>query len=219
MQGLLIANKNRDARDQLAGIFNDEAYQVTTTDTVADGLEQIINKTVQVIVLAGEYDEQHIVKLVPLLKKCNRHLSIILVTDEMPLTLMRRIRKEGIFYHALSPEGEAGCEEIHQAVNYAFKTYQANVNAPKTIFKEDTMLNVKSVFTTLSLILLAVPALAADTTKVYNSGILVLLFVGFCALLVVMQLLPAVMNLIGMTKKAAKEASRKNLQTAGAKKH
>jgi len=210
MQGLLIANKNEQERDQLSSLFSDDAYQVTTTASVADGLEQILNKTVQVIVLAGDYDEQYIAKLVPLLKKCNRHLSIILVTEEIPIDLLRRIRKEGIFYHALSPVGEAGREEIHQAVSCAFKTYQANISAPKTIsLKEKTMLNAKSIFTTLSLILMAVPAMAADTSKVYNSGILVLLFVGFCALLVVAQLLPAVMNLMGMTKKAAKNAGSK----------
>ena len=79
------------------------------------------------------------------------------------------------------------------------------------------MLNAKSIFTALSLILMSVPAMAADTTKVYSSGILVLLFVGFCALLVVAQLLPAVLNLIGMTKNAAKRSSSKYLQTAGNK--
>ena len=220
MQGLLIANKNTEERDQLAGIFSDEAYQVTTTACVADALEGILNKTIQVIVLAGDYDEQHIAKLVPLLKKCNRHLSIILVTDEIPLNLLRRIRKEGIFYHALPPAGEVGREEIHQAVSCAFRTYQAHLDAPNTLpLKETTMLNAKSIFTTLTLILLAVPAMAADTSKVYNSGILVLLFVGFCALLVVAQLLPAVMSLMGMTKNAAKNASSRRMQTAGAKKH
>lgn len=76
---------------------------------------------------------------------------------------------------------------------------------------------MKSVLATLIVSLMAVsPALAADTSKVYNSGILVLLFVGFCALLVVAQLLPAVMNLFGMTKKAAK--SSKSMQAAHAKK-
>lgn len=77
---------------------------------------------------------------------------------------------------------------------------------------------MKSVLATLSMMLMAVsPALAADTTKVYNSGILVLLFVGFCALLVVAQLLPAVMSLFGMTKNAAKNA--RSMQTAQAKKN
>lgn len=218
MQGLLIANKNQAERDRLASIFSEDAYQVTTCASVAEGLEKIINKTIQVIVLAGDFDEQHIIKLVPLLKKCNRHLSIILVTAEIPLTLLRKIRQEGVFYHAFPPVGEVGREEIHQAVNCAFRTYRANVSAPKTItLKEKTMLNVKSIFTTLSLILMSVPAMAADTTKVYTSGILVLLFVGFCALIVVAQLLPAVMNLMGMTKKAAQNA--KKMQTSSLEKN
>jgi hypothetical protein len=80
------------------------------------------------------------------------------------------------------------------------------------------MLKVKAIISALSLVLMSVPVMAADTTKVYSSGILVLLFVGFCALLVVAQLLPAVMNLIGMTKNAASSAASKRMQTAGAKK-
>jgi hypothetical protein len=41
------------------------------------------------------------------------------------------------------------------------------------------------------LVLCASPALAVDTTRVYNSGILVLLFLGVCALIVGVQLIPA----------------------------
>ena len=43
-------------------------------------------------------------------------------------------------------------------------------------------------------------ALAIDTSQTYNSGILVLLFVGFCALIIVAQLVPAILMLVGMTK-------------------
>lgn len=42
------------------------------------------------------------------------------------------------------------------------------------------------------------PAFAASTTTVYNSGILVLAFVGFCALVILVQLIPAIMTLWGM---------------------
>jgi len=72
---------------------------------------------------------------------------------------------------------------------------------------------MKAIITTLTLSLFAVPAFAVDTAQTYNSGILVLLFVGFCALLIVAQLVPAVLTLFGMTK-AAVEGSRK---TAAAK--
>lgn len=67
---------------------------------------------------------------------------------------------------------------------------------------------MKSLLTTLTLLLVAVPAFAVDTAVAYNSGLLVLLFVGFCALIIVMQLIPAVLMLIGVTK-AATEGSRK----------
>ncbi len=44
---------------------------------------------------------------------------------------------------------------------------------------------------TLGLVLAAVPAFAAvDTAKVYSSGILVLVFLGICALFVVSQMIP-----------------------------
>lgn len=46
------------------------------------------------------------------------------------------------------------------------------------------------------------PAFAASTTKVYNSGVLVLVFLGFCALVVVAQLIPALISLWGMFKSA-----------------
>jgi hypothetical protein len=43
-------------------------------------------------------------------------------------------------------------------------------------------------------------AFAADTHKVYASGILVLVFIGFVALVVVVQMIPAIITLCGMLK-------------------
>ena len=130
MQGLLIANADQHARTQLAELFTADDVQVTTTDSVVNALEGIISKTIQVVVLGGEFDEMNIAKLIPLLKKCNPYLSIILVSDELPLNLLRRIRKEGIFYHALTPAADEGRAEIYQAVHCAFKTYHTRRNAP-----------------------------------------------------------------------------------------
>ena len=63
------------------------------------------------------------------------------------------------------------------------------------------------------------PALAAETSKIYNSGLLVLLFVGFCALLIVVQVLPAILSVMGMTEKAAKGVAEKQMKTVSIKKH
>lgn len=81
------------------------------------------------------------------------------------------------------------------------------------------MLGVRAFLSSLLLLLTAVsPALAVDTSKTYNSGILILLFVGFCALLIVAQLVPAVLALFGLTKDAVKSTSGKKL-AASARKH
>jgi hypothetical protein len=49
-------------------------------------------------------------------------------------------------------------------------------------------------------------AFAVSTTRVYSSGIFVLGFIGFCGLVVVVQLIPAMMTLWGMLKGAAENA-------------
>jgi len=48
-----------------------------------------------------------------------------------------------------------------------------------------------------------------DTSLTYNSGILVLAFAGFLALIVVVQTIPAVISLYGMIKDAAEAAKSK----------
>lgn len=57
-------------------------------------------------------------------------------------------------------------------------------------------------------------ASAGTTNKVFVSGPLVLLFLGFCALVVVVQCIPAIIMLVGMIKGAA---SKKVKATASSK--
>jgi len=60
------------------------------------------------------------------------------------------------------------------------------------------------------------PAYAVDTTKTYQSGILVLVFLGICALIVVAQLLPSLIMLFswikGLTRRAAENHEKKEHQ-------
>jgi len=57
-------------------------------------------------------------------------------------------------------------------------------------------------------------ASSGATNKVFISGPLILLFLGFCALVVVIQCIPAIIMLYGMIKGAA---SNKEKATANAK--
>jgi len=59
-------------------------------------------------------------------------------------------------------------------------------------------------------------AASGTTNKIFVSGPLILLFLGFCALVVVVQCIPAIIMLYGMIKGAA---SKKVKATANGKYH
>lgn len=120
MQGLIIAEQDMDSRKQIADLLIDEGYNVIVTNSAANAVEGILKKAAQVVILGSEFDDLTAGDLVPLLKQCNRNLTIILVSADDSLPVIRRLRKQGIFYHALKPVNPADREELRQAVRCAF---------------------------------------------------------------------------------------------------
>jgi DNA-binding NtrC family response regulator len=119
MLELLIADKDAAARKQMANLLIAAGYDVTVTDSAAKAISGVLKKTARVILLGTELDEFTYAEIVPLLKQCNRKLMIILIADDAPLPLIRKVRKEGIFYHALRPAEPEDEEEIKQVVKCA----------------------------------------------------------------------------------------------------
>jgi DNA-binding NtrC family response regulator len=118
--GLLIVDEDATTRKQMADMFSGAGYQVSAPASMADALVGILKKTAQVVLLSTRFDQLLATELIPLLKQCNRDLTIILVASELPLALLRKARHEGIFYHALKPEQPEDSEELCQAVKCAF---------------------------------------------------------------------------------------------------
>jgi len=74
------------------------------------------------------------------------------------------------------------------------------------------MNGMRVLMSTLAILLAAAPsAFASTTARVYSSSILVLAFVGFLALIVVIQLIPAIMTLFGVLKGLAKKGNKTRL--------
>lgn len=119
-QELLIADENLVTRKQMAELFTDAGYQVSAPASVAGVLNGILKKTVKVVLLSMRFDELLATEVIPLLKQCNRDLTIILVAGEIPLGMLRKARHAGIFYHALKPVQPGDEEELRQVVKCAF---------------------------------------------------------------------------------------------------
>jgi DNA-binding NtrC family response regulator len=126
VQGILIMDEDKGNMKQLAELFIDAGYHVTLTDSVASAVYGILKKTAQVVVLGSKCDDLMAADLVPIMRQCNKNLPIILIAADTSLALLRRLRCEGIFYHALSPTDTAGREEIRQAVHCAFENLRLN---------------------------------------------------------------------------------------------
>ena len=128
MSRLMIAEQDRDCRSMMAELLSEEGYSVTVTDSAADALSGILKKGAQVVLLGSEFDDVAAAELIPLLKQCNREVTIILVSNDESQPDIRKIRTEGIFYHALKPTKLEDTDEIRQAVRCAFKNISQHVH-------------------------------------------------------------------------------------------
>lgn len=123
--GILVADKDTKFLRQIADFFTTEGYQVETTNSAVHVICNILKKQTPVVVLGSDFDSRiNLLQLLQLLKKCKRHLAVIMVSDEASLPMERSIRNEGIFYHALRPVTADDHEEIKQAVECALTTLQ-----------------------------------------------------------------------------------------------
>jgi len=118
---LLIADEDVQTRDSMTQLFGDTEFEVVAADSVDIVMRDVLKKEAQVILLGGTFDNIPASELIPILKKCNQNLTIILVSNEESLPLLRKLRREGIFYHALKPSALEDREELLQAVRCAFE--------------------------------------------------------------------------------------------------
>lgn len=122
MEILLIADEDQKNRDQIAEFFDETEYRVVTADSVDGVMRDVLRKDARVVLLGTVFDSIPAGDLIPILKRCNRNLTIILISNEVSLPLMRKLRREGIFYHALKPVEADDREEFIQAVRCAFNS-------------------------------------------------------------------------------------------------
>lgn len=121
MDSILIADENLESRKVMTDLCIEAGYKVTVATTVAGILSGVLKKTAKVVLLGGGFDELATIELIPLLKKCYRDLTIILVSNEASLPVIRKLRSEGIFYHLLKPVHPEDREELKLVVACAFQ--------------------------------------------------------------------------------------------------
>lgn len=116
---ILIADRSKAARDELAAFFENSHYEVQTTASAAYAIAKIVQGNEPIVILGDAFEEIIApVDVIALMRKCNKNLRIILVSDDSSLETWKRIREDGIFYHALKSHNQEDNEELRSVVEY-----------------------------------------------------------------------------------------------------
>ncbi len=122
---ILIADRNEKARKEMATFFENSHFEVETTASAAYAIAKIVQKNEPIVILGDSFEEKIAAgDVIALMRKCNKNLRIILVSDDSSLETLRRVREDGIFYHALRPHNQQDNEELRSAVECAVEDFQ-----------------------------------------------------------------------------------------------
>jgi len=85
---------------------------------VSELIRKVRKGHIDVVLLDDEMEGVKAFDLVPLFKKINERIQVIVISSEASLGLVKRLRGAGIFYHAMKP---VDLEEVKSAVECAFE--------------------------------------------------------------------------------------------------
>lgn len=102
----------------LSTLFNDTGYKAETAKMVSEMIRRVRSGNTHVILLDDEIEGIKACDLVPLLKKINPRVQVIVISSEEAIGPVKRLRGAGIFYQAMKP---VDLEEIKSAVECAFE--------------------------------------------------------------------------------------------------
>ncbi len=102
----------------LSTFFHGIGYRVEIAESVSEMIRRVRNGNIHVALLDDEIEGVKACDLVPIFKKINPRIQVIVISSEESIGLVKRLRGAGIFYQAMKP---VDLEEIRSAVECAFE--------------------------------------------------------------------------------------------------
>jgi DNA-binding NtrC family response regulator len=93
-------------------------YSLESSQILSEVLRWVRRKSESVLLLDDEMEGIKASDLIPLFKKLNPKIPIVLISSEQSIGFVKRLRGAGIFYQAMKP---VDVEEIRSAVDCAFE--------------------------------------------------------------------------------------------------
>jgi len=117
---ILICDANKKIRSEMSEFFRKSNFSIKETDSAAYVIASVLKGYSSLIILGETFDEKIPVShVIALLKRSNKAIKIILISDESSLEELQKIRQNGIFYHSLTPTSKKDQEELLTVVEFA----------------------------------------------------------------------------------------------------
>jgi DNA-binding NtrC family response regulator len=115
---ILIAYQDDVWARSLSTFFQGIGYKVETAKMVSEMIRKVRKGNIHIALLEDEMEGVKACDLVPLLKKIDDKIQLIIISSDLSIGLVKRLRGAGIFYQAMKP---VDLEEIKSAVECAFE--------------------------------------------------------------------------------------------------
>ncbi|MBL7197396.1 MAG: response regulator [Candidatus Omnitrophica bacterium] len=117
-QTILIADSDNAIKLSLSMFLTREGYKVQTAKIFSEVIQKVQNIGVDVLIMDVELSGIKGYEIVPILKKMDPKLPIIIMSNDSSLELAKKVRETEIFFYAIKP---LDLEEIKLAVQDALK--------------------------------------------------------------------------------------------------
>ena len=115
---IFIAYQDDLQARSLSTYFHSLGYRVEIARLVSAIIRKLRSGKIRVILLDDEIEGVKACDLVPILKKIDPRIQVIVISSEESIGVVKRLRGTGIFYQALKP---VDLGEIRSAVECAFE--------------------------------------------------------------------------------------------------
>ncbi len=115
---VLIAYQDDLGARSLSTFLHGIGYRVETAKMVSEMIRKVRKGNIHVVLLDDEIEGVKACDLVPLFRKMDDKIQVIVISSEASLGVVKRLRGAGIFYQAMKP---VDLEEIKSAVECAFE--------------------------------------------------------------------------------------------------
>ena len=100
-KSILIAYQDDLWARSLSTFFHGIGYKVETAKMVSEMIRKVRKGNIHVVLLDDEIEGVKACDLVPLFKKMDDKIQVIVISSDLSLGLVKRLRGAGIFYQAM----------------------------------------------------------------------------------------------------------------------